>query len=274
MIPIDTGAEPAPLADLRARELARVRAALAAGRPLSAELLGRGWDEVRGELRTRQSFKCCWCEARQLERNRDVEHYRPKVEAIGADGVPRLGYWWLAWTWSNLFFACDGCNRYEKRSAFPLLDEGARLRPEQSPPGRERPLLLDPGDRAEHPVAHIRFRPDHQTPGRWRPVPRDGSRRGAETIRILGLDRDEVLDLYAGHVRDVDAHLGELAEAARRRADDFPARWRRACVSYLGPHAAFAALSHDLLDHRVPATLRAACGVELPRPPFTPGPTR
>lgn len=34
----------------------------------------------------------------------------------------------------------------------------------------------------------------------WRPIPRAGSLRGLETIRVCGLDRPELVDLYAEHV--------------------------------------------------------------------------
>lgn len=274
MIPLDRGDAPPILAEIRARELDRVRAALAGGEALSSGLIGRAYEGpdgcVRTTLRTRQHYKCCWCGHRSVERNRDVEHYRPKASARGADGIARPGYWWLAWSWSNLFFSCDGCNRYEKGDDFPLMSEDRRLEAEQQPPGRERPLLLEPADQRAHPIDHIRFMPDRQVEHRWRPVPRGGSRRGAVTIRLLGLDRDELLDLYAAHARDLTPAIDEVRRLARDHADGFAKRWHRLCASHLRPYSAFPALTHDLLDHAVPATLRRHLGVELPRPPYTP----
>ena len=91
------------------------------------------------------------------------------------------------------------------------------------------------------------------------------------TIRVVGLDRDELLDLYAAHARDLEHPLGVLRAAARARAADFAMRWEGFCARRLGAFSAVPALTHDMLDHTVPATLRRHLGVTLPRPPFEPG---
>ncbi|MEZ4435297.1 MAG: hypothetical protein R3F65_23060 [bacterium] len=88
---------------------------------------------------------------------------------------------------------------------------------------------------------------------------------------MLGLDRDELIDLYAAHARDLDDSLGDLRAAARARGADFAVRWERFCARHLRAFSAFPALTHDMLDHAVPAALRRHLGVTLPRPPYTPG---
>ena len=75
----------------------------------------------------------------------DVEHYRPKG-AIGSGKTKiRPGYYWLAYNWNNLYYACADCNQYRKRAAFPLVDETNRALDHHGAIGNEDPLILDPG---------------------------------------------------------------------------------------------------------------------------------
>ncbi|MBL8679688.1 MAG: hypothetical protein JNK05_11010 [Myxococcales bacterium] len=114
------------------------------------------------------------------------------------------GYWWLAWRWENLLFSCRNCNQAAaggkgKLDKFPLADGSGVLVAEQDPFGAERhveqPLLLDPS--VDSGVEHIQF---VKRGGRWTPIARDGSSRGARTIEVCVLDRDDLLELYDAHV--------------------------------------------------------------------------
>jgi hypothetical protein len=85
---------------------------------------------VKAQLKADQHEKCCFCEA-IFDANvaGDVEHYRPKG-AVETDAGRRLpGYYWLAYDWANLHYACPDCNQYRKRDRFPLTDEARRARP-------------------------------------------------------------------------------------------------------------------------------------------------
>jgi hypothetical protein len=104
----------------------------------------------------RPQAKCVWCERkRDVSRELDVEHYRPKVEVTRWVGTPPLvsdkpppevavgpGYWWLAFAWGNYFLSCKGCNSGWKRNLFPVRDP----RPPcvEGVESTEQPLLLDP----------------------------------------------------------------------------------------------------------------------------------
>lgn len=171
----------------------------------------------------------------------DVEHYRPFDL-----------YWWLAWTWDNLLFACAACNRKGgKLDQFPLAEGSVRLAFSEQPPGAERPLLVDPT--IDNPREHIRFvrMPD----GRWAPI--GVSERGRETIKILDLSRDTYLDDFTHHVtsivmpvvRDIQDAQSAYRAGSRAGFDDY---WRGKCDQLLDPDRAFRALSEDVLRFEFP----------------------
>lgn len=104
-----------------------------------------------------QHEKCCYCERYFLDNNPgDVEHFRPKngYKQYKADKrLTKPGYYWLAYEWSNLFFACNNCNRSYKRNYFPLQNPiTGRAQSHHAMLAAEHPLLLDPSraDVAQH----------------------------------------------------------------------------------------------------------------------------
>ena len=142
-----------------------------------------GAKSVKAALIAAQHGKCCFCESRVSSvAHGDVEHYRPKGGWDQEDGagLRTPGYYWLAYDWANLYFACQICNQSFKRIAFPLADPATRAVDHRADLSVEDPLLLDPG--AVDPEAFITWHGEI-------PVPRGGDRRGAATIRIVGLDR-------------------------------------------------------------------------------------
>lgn len=228
MIRLTRGEEPAELQNERAEHLPRARAAKRAGEKLEFT----GYQVAKARLFEAQNHNCAYCEAKQLQAEyRDADHFRPKA-----------WYWWLAWSWDNLLFSCEVCNRSHKKNLFPLLDEAMRLQAEELPPGREQPLLLDPFDTSIDLRKEITFGPE--TIGRkqrWRPI--GLTERGKATINLCGLDRPALLDAYAKHV---NAHVRPRIEDVRQAAHDrrrLEERWRSLCRSLEGQQ--FRALSHD-----------------------------
>ena len=267
MIQIRRGREPASLPPVRRTELANARALYAAG-TLNKDNIGTGYYTVRGDLCSAQHCKCCYCERNNFEASyNDVEHYRPKLRADRGPGLAVHGYWWLAWTWQNLMFACPVCNRTCKRDQFPIGPGSTPLVPEQSPPLSEVPLLIDPC--RENPINHIKFTyysglPKH----RWRPLPRNGSTKGDHTIRVAGLNRPGLLDLYDRHVSD---HIEPIAtrlraEIATGNGPGIAAIWSNDAVKWLKPGRPLTALSYDALDHYIPLAERRRWGLPLRRP--------
>ena len=223
---------------------------------------------VRHTLWTRQNYKCCFCELLEQHEYNDVEHYRPKAELTRTEGGLKLpGYWWLAWTWANLMFACQSCNRTYKKTLFPLDTGSVPLRSSQRPPGREKPLLIDPFQ--EDPIEHIQFRSTRIDRRLfWLPFPRNGSKKGFWTIKIAGLGRDTLRDLYQRHVVTHVAPRLELIRTALATGDPqvIAATWRRETGALLDHRQVFVALSYDVLDAAFPETIRTQHDLDLTRP--------
>ena len=143
--------------------------------------------DIRCPLWTWQSRKCCYCERwRDLMREPDVDHFRPKSRVDGEAGP---GYWWLAYDWNNLFFSCRTCNQAFKKAAFPLEAGGVRA----GPGGdlvRERPTL--PDLEREDPETLIGYYWVQDPEPLAKPVGLDRAGRGDRIIAVLGLNRDEL----------------------------------------------------------------------------------
>ncbi len=265
MIQINRGKEAAELAEVRDTGLKGLRKIRKSRQLKSTDF--KGYNVVKELLRKRQKYKCCYCEQKQVSKNRDVEHFRPKTLA---DRGPHpsgkgTGYWWLAWSWSNLLFSCDTCNRYYKKDQFPLDHSSDVLNAEEDPATtefskKETPLLIDPA--TENGVKHIQFRPVPH--GKWQPFPRNGSEQGRWTIKVCGLDNPKLLDLYEDFVElHVTPRIHEVQRAIQTQ--QISEVWEQA-VELLDPAMEFSALSYDVLDHHFPKATRNQFGLDLPVP--------
>ncbi len=269
MIRITYIPEPASLPPLRQAELARLASRTTANPPTSSEV-GDRYRIVAGDLWRMQFFKCCYCEQKIRTSFNDVEHFRPKGEALRQPGSDETyGYWWLAWTWENLLFSCPQCNRSGKNNAFPLAVGDTPLSPGDLPPGGEHPILIHPG--LENPLEHIVYRPVRQaSDGRelWVPLPRNGSERGVVCIRVLGLDNPELLELYTEHVVDNLTIDVQRLENLRSAGDtkEFERDWAATTRHRLRGSLPFAGLAHSVFEHYFPEPIRNAFGVGLPFP--------
>jgi uncharacterized protein (TIGR02646 family) len=145
---------PAKLADGAALVHAHEAARLADGSAGASRATAFKFDKsiygapvVKTALRDAQNNKCCYCEGFFAgHASGDVEHFRPKTCFRQAKTAPveYPGYYWLAYTWSNLYYACELCNRVGKRNLFPLIDPAKRNR-SGNDSYVEVPEILDPG---------------------------------------------------------------------------------------------------------------------------------
>lgn len=150
--------------------------------------------------------KCGYCESVVVDatvRNPDVEHYRPKGrlreypgKGVVTDdgGRAHPGYFWLAYTWSNLLPSCPACNRpgtqttsrktVGKWDFFPIMGRRVFDPTSDDIDEIEQPQLLNPW--RDDPAEHLTF--DDRTGI-------IGSRtvRGKVTIDLLDLNRDGLL---------------------------------------------------------------------------------
>lgn len=246
MIRIDRGPEPPELPAQRDRQLCTVSVT----RPVRTEQHRAAYGAFKELLAKRQRKKCCYCERIVTARFNDVEHYRPFSL-----------YWWLAWTWENLLFACAPCNRSGKSDAFPLATGSTALQFGELPPGREQPLLIDPA--SDDPRSHVRFR---KISGKWRPIGTD--ERGRATLLLLRFD-DEYDDRVQRRVRHVMEWVGAVKDAVHTPPiESIRVRelWRRMTACLLDPDQEFVALTEDVLRHEFPSF------PDPPEPSFDPRP--
>jgi hypothetical protein len=105
-----------------------------------------------------ETAKCIWCERiRDVSRELDVEHYRPKGEVTRWNGRPShevteppaeilvyaTGYNWLAFSWTNYALSCKSCNQKWKRNLFPVEEPRAAF--VRGVETTEKALLIEPG---------------------------------------------------------------------------------------------------------------------------------
>ena len=152
--------------------------------------------EVRVALDGLQHGKCAFCEVHILPVSTPhVEHFRPKAAYIDEeDGSKQQpGYYWLAYSWSNLLLSCPRCNSTTfKGIRFPLQMEVSRALSPADDLSLEQPLLIDPY--AEDPRDFIRFRGAVA-------YPVAGNAKGTQTISVLGLNREDLVDARSEHLR-------------------------------------------------------------------------
>jgi hypothetical protein len=154
--------------------------------------------EVRKALERLFHDKCAYCEWKPTGGSDwDVEHFRPKGHVAEREDHP--GYYWLAYTWSNLYPSCAHCNQNRKDKPrwadpvelpaagkldqFPLGDESTRV---MSPDGidallAEDKLLIDPCN--DQPEKYIGFDPIGQV------FSLNANPYGEATIQVFNLRR-------------------------------------------------------------------------------------
>jgi hypothetical protein len=211
----------------------------------------------------------------------DVEHLRPKARADRSPGCKDThGYFWLAYTWSNLLFACNVCNRTSKNEKFPLENGSQALQDPEEPPGKEKSLLLDPA--TENGVKHIVFRPWRQGKylkpktgatmnvidvDRWQAHPRRGSVRGLWSIDVFGINHPELIELYLAHVRNtVSTHVEALRKAISRGAGARVQQEFSRARTLFTSKVAYAGLSYDAIKYFVPGSALERFHLAWPAP--------
>jgi hypothetical protein len=116
-----------------------------------------------------------------------VEHYRPKSPVAGSPDHP--GYYWLAYDPANYLPTCTRCNT-GKSNFFPLVAGSPRATVDGVETS-ENPLLLNPCN-LDSPTTHLAFiAAGSET--KVGPVAKGLTEHGKESVRLLGLNRPDVL---------------------------------------------------------------------------------
>jgi uncharacterized protein (TIGR02646 family) len=163
--------------------------------------------DVRDPLWKLHNGKCAYCErTREIKRESDVEHYRPKSAIMGYGGA---GYWWLAYNWRNYLYACKPCNQGAKKTQFPLLPGGIRAKSPRDSLTAERPALLNPFD--DDPEKCLTYDWQHGNGALVKVLGLDDEGRGNRSIEILDLNRLVLMEERAEILDD----LRMIAESMR-----------------------------------------------------------
>lgn len=165
---------------------------------------------VKEALRTGQHDKCAYCETQNPSSHDVVEHYRPwdgwRQQRRDVLGKPQ--YFWLAYEWENLLFACDICNdQGHKGNLFPLANPAHRATAANPAHVAEDPLLINPYGPL-NPEDHITW--DRDVPKARNPSP-----YGMTTIEVFRLDRgDRRADFRRAYLQRVERGLVKAEELA------------------------------------------------------------
>jgi hypothetical protein len=162
---------------------------------------------------------------RGVDQPGDIDHYRPKcgvqdrhrqpviVRLPGRAKGPHRGYFWLAYSWSNLIPICRNCNspHYDefsekligKGAVFPI--RGPRVTGLRGNLEAEQPLLLHP--RYDDPAKHFELETDTG-------VLKLLTEEAEVTDEILGLNRTGLVLRRRAAYREFRDALTKLAKAA------------------------------------------------------------
>ena len=195
--------------------MSKLSAAAASGDRL--EFDSRVFLSVRPAAEELFGGKCAYCESSIFTSLPEIDHFRPIRAAVDLDGeTVRPGYWWLAYSWQNIYLVCQQCNR-NKGSRFPVL--GRRARSLGDNVAAERAILLDPCADEDEPDKHLLFGEDGYVASRSEGGEVD---RGAITIDILGLNRAGLVQERRRTAEQLQAGLRGRALAASIIADPRP----------------------------------------------------
>jgi len=184
---------PATLKSKQVKQIKRqIAEKIAKGEVITSEDFPSHWrkDDIKKTLWEYHNRKCCYCERkRDLKRESDVEHFRPK--AAVTEDKEHDGYWWLAYEWDNYFFSCKLCNQEYKKNHFPLLPEGKRAYKADDNLSEEKSILIHPTD--ENPEKFIGFDWQHAKGVLVKAVGLDDNYRGHKTANELTGINDPVI---------------------------------------------------------------------------------
>jgi uncharacterized protein (TIGR02646 family) len=152
--------------------------------------------DVKQKLSEIYNDKCAYCETdTSAGAALQVEHYRPKKKVI--EDQKHEGYYWLAYEWTNLLYACSACNRAKsthfpikgKRSYEPpLQDESlnkAKCKSNCTDLINEEALILNPEEESFRAKEHFVILPNGKIKGK--------TERAEATIQKCKLHRKNLI---------------------------------------------------------------------------------
>jgi hypothetical protein len=173
-----------------------------------------------GRYLAKMSYGKCWySESPDPQSFFDVDHFRPKGEAIRSETEKDEGYPWLAFFWDNFRYSAQRSNRTSKDettealsgkgSWFPLLEGSEKASWENRCEADEKPVLLDPTVRPDTDLIDV------AADGRM-----DRSRtcvgtarvRVTRSIELYGLNLPKLVGARKEVMRSIERRLTNLTE--------------------------------------------------------------
>lgn len=217
---------------LRSKEVARFKRRIEELVRINGNVTSRDFraywheDDIRVTLWEHQDHKCCYCERkRDLKRESDVEHYRPKAGI--AEEANHPGYWWLAYEWTNYLYACKACNQGYKKNHFPLLPNSPRATRPEDNLADEKPAILNPFD--DNPEECIGFDWRDTNDRFVKATPGDSEGRGGTTIKLTAIN-DPKLAEDRGKLLLLLQSIAEEMHTGRHLSDQYLIRRARKAI--------------------------------------------
>lgn len=178
-----------------------------------------GHVSVRAALEKLFIYKCAYCECSISPGfDWDVEHFRPKGSVSDTDSPDHPGYYWLTYTWGNLFPSCTHCNQKRldkpawgesgtlpakgKADQFPLVSEATRAMSPEDDIDREHTLLIDPT--YDDPAWYLGFDPKGNI------FALDENQYGDKTIEVFNLKRRSLVRARRILLNNLDKSLSSV----------------------------------------------------------------
>jgi hypothetical protein len=174
--------------------------------------------------------KCWYSESNDPQSFFDVDHFRPKKEALRAEEEKDDGYPWLAFSWENFRYAAQRSNRLStdeetdevagKGSWFPLLDGSPKASWENRCQDQENPVLLDPTKKADVDLFDIDA--NGRACASMVCIGEVKQRRVHRSIELYGLNLGNLVSARKRVMREVNDHYENLIDVATAD-NDMPA---------------------------------------------------
>lgn len=193
------------------------------------------WRSFTRHLAEMSHGKCWYSESYDAQSFYDVDHFRPKGEAIRAEGDIDEGYPWLTFDWQNFRYSAQKSNRLSKDeisgktegkgSWFPLLPESSKATWDNRCENDENPVLLDPTSKDDVCLVDVgadgRIVPSMFCVG-------TNKQRVQRSAELLGLNLHNLVEARKRMIRDVNFQFDILtktlvvANKAEHAADGLP----------------------------------------------------
>lgn len=210
---------PEAMLKIAERAQAHLEALPAADRAAFIKKKSHVWRRFGRYLAKMSYGKCWYSESPDPQSFFDVDHFRPKGEAIRSETEKDDGYPWLAFSWENFRYSAQRSNRLSKDEStealsgkgswFPLVEGSQKACWDDRCEADERPMLLDPTVRRDTDLIDVTAdgRMDHS-----RTCVGTARVRVTRSIELYGLNLPKLVGARKEVMRSIERMLTNLTE--------------------------------------------------------------